>query len=162
MCLSVASRKICSTIFPGTEVRLDRSVAPWIIISILLKKGRDIAFFPVPFTLSWLFSWEWLGNYISQLPQNSHTALPLGLATKMLLNSACSAKYFYLFLLSHPVSRGEMEEGWERTQPAQITWADQRDIPQNIRSRSEIKFDVEEEKGHFGFWGHCCLETEGY
>ena len=76
MCLSIASRRICSMIFPSTEMRLPgwyftgSSFLPFLKMSVMLPfipVTRDFTWLP------WLFKYhlEWLGDYTSQFPQDS-------------------------------------------------------------------------------------------
>jgi len=69
MCLKISSRRICSMIFPGTEVRL--TGLPSFFIN-----GCDVSLFPVtrdfdrqPWPVK--YDGEWLGNHISLRLQNS-------------------------------------------------------------------------------------------
>ena len=76
MGLSLASAKICSMTFPGTEVRLTGQWFPGSCFPTLFKNEHNGSLFPVISEFTWL-PWpfkchgEWLGNNISQFPQDS-------------------------------------------------------------------------------------------
>lgn len=72
MCLNVAPSRICSMLFSGT----DRPVVPRVLIFSLFKYRCNVALFPVIAQFTWMpwllkYHGEWVGNYISQFPQDS-------------------------------------------------------------------------------------------
>ena len=71
VCLSIASKRIFSIIVPGTAMRTDRSVVPWVILFYSSQTWVQHCLSSVTWNFTWqpwLFKchWKWLGDYISQ------------------------------------------------------------------------------------------------
>lgn len=77
----------------------------------------------------------------------------------LLLNSACTVSRPSLFPILWPQRVGwGWARSWERTQPWQLTWSGERDVPYHMVVCSATKLKVEGKEGEFVFQGGYCLE----